>query len=107
MKLNDFFEIIRFYPGRWKLINNTIRSWDAGLPNTKHTPLLVACLCVSGYRGHNTAKFGFFYEQGQFLGLSDPDTHAIFRATDNEIENIPVFKKDFDIRQMLLKVCNL
>lgn len=89
MELLDFLKIIKNDPTRWVLKNKTIRSFDGGTPSTKLTPLLVACINVSGYRGQNFAKFGEFYEQGQFLGLSDPDTHAIFTVTDNEITLLP------------------
>lgn len=145
MKLNEFLGILSAYPGRWRLTslhwkkdNNewvvgegtAIRSYDGLCPTTRHSPLLIACLCVSGYRGHFPQKFGDFYEQGQFLGLSEPDTHAIFRATDNEIlpwsawEDLTQkeqqdkneeeyqfhrlrIERDYNIRQMLLTACKL
>lgn len=87
MTLNEFCEVLSLY--RWKLYGNCIRSYDGICPKTKHTPLLLACIHVTGYRGHFPEKFGWFWEQGQLLGLSDSNTHAIMRASDNEMHSTP------------------
>lgn len=106
MDLSKFFDIISTCPTRWKTNGTTIRSFDASFPNERHTPLLVACIYVSEYRGHNVAKFGEFYEQGRFLNLSERDTHALFRTSDNKIIQMPAWEDLTEKEQQFLQIRN-
>lgn len=106
MTLNEFFDEIGALPVTWILTGyneECIRSLE-----DLYSPIELLCYTKGGIswksgRLKKPVLLDLFFQHGQILGLSDPDTHAIFRASDNKID--PIHQQDFEIRQKLIKAC--
>lgn len=95
MQLKEFFDTLGNLPVNWCLMGDAIRSFDAGCPSECYSPIEVVCyykggtVSWTGGKLHRPNMIGEFFQQGKLLGLSDPDTHALFRATDNHVTPFP------------------
>ncbi len=145
-RFEAFFKELKELSISWCLVENAIRSYDAMAPSEKYSPLEIMCYFKGGRQLVDGQKFTEvtwspgrlyrprlikdFFVHGKMLGLADPDTHAIFRATDNHISRMPGWdelttpeqerlpggekeynsrlikhSRDYNIRQRLLEVC--
>lgn len=94
MTLEEFFVDLKSLPTSWCLVGDTIRTFG-GNHKEKLPPLEVMCYAKGGTVSWNPGRLHRprlvleFYEHGLLLGLPSTDTHAIFRATDNDIQLAP------------------
>ncbi len=112
MTLYEFFDVLGSLPDRWRFVGNTIRTFDGGRPSEAYSPLEVVCFYKGGtvsWQGGRTYRpslLDFHFQHGRVLGLSDADTHAIFRASDNDIVPEPGrHLRDYLIRKCLIETC--
>ncbi len=112
MTLDEFFDELKALPVHWQYIGDAIRTHDGG-SSEAFSPMEVLCYSKGGTvswrpgRIHRPRLLDDFFVHGRLLGLSEQDTHAIFRASDNDInpEKQGYNERDGMIRRRLIEIC--